>query len=68
MISSFNSRVLDELRKLVLEEHDNVITIISRGGGIDDFPAYKQQVGQLFAYRRVIELFDEAVEKVEKSE
>ena len=68
MISSFSSRVFDELRRMVLEEHDNVITIISRGGGIDDFPAYKQQVGQLFAYRRVIELFDEAVDKVEKAE
>ena len=67
-MATFNEHVLYELRKMVLEERDAVITIVSSGGGINDFPAYKEKVGRLFAYQRVIELFQEAVEIVEKME
>ena len=65
---SFTARVLDELRKMVLEESESTLNIISIGVSVLDFPSYKEQVGRLYAYRRVVELFDEAVEKVEKAE
>jgi hypothetical protein len=65
---SFTARVLDELRKMVLEEAEATLNILSTSGGVLDFASYKEQVGRLYAYRRVVELFDEAVEKVEKAE
>lgn len=65
---SFNAKVLDELRALVLEEGERVLNIISQAGGIDDFASYKERVGQLYAYRRVLDLFDEAINNVEKME
>jgi hypothetical protein len=65
---SFQGRVLDELRKMVLEAEEDTLNIISIGAAIKDFTDYKEQVGRLYAYRKVGEMFDEAVKLVEKME
>ena len=64
---SHHLHILVELRKLIVEEADRTADIITTGVAAKDFATYKEHVGRLFAYRRVLDLFEEAAEKVEKS-
>jgi uncharacterized protein with HEPN domain len=64
---SHHLHILVELRKLIVEEADNEAKYIIDGLAPKDFHTYKEHVGRLYAYRRALELFGEAAEKVEKS-
>jgi hypothetical protein len=64
---SYHLQILSELRKLIVEDADNAAKIIQDGLAIKDFHTYKEHVGRLYAYRRVLDLFEVAAEKVEKS-
>ena len=64
---SYHLQILAELRKLIVEDADNEAKLITDGLAFKDFHTYKEHVGRLFAYRRVLDLFEEAAEKVEKS-
>ena len=64
---SYDLMVLAELKKLVVEELESVVGIIT-SPHVDEFPAYKLHAGKIMAYRKVLELFDEAKENVEKRE
>lgn len=65
---SFNTKVLEELHKMVVDAEEDTLNIISVGVAMADFAAYKEQVGRLYAYRRVREFFQIAAEIVEKME
>lgn len=64
---SLHLHILVELRKLIVEEAQQTSDIITNGVAIKELATYKEHVGRLFAYRRALELFEEAAEKVEKS-
>jgi hypothetical protein len=53
-----HSQFAIELEKLIVAEQDRVKDIIARGG-LEDFAAYREHVGQLRAYRKVLEDFYE---------
>ena len=64
---SYHLHILDELRKLVVEEADETAKIIIEGVALKEYHAYKEHVGRLFAYRRTLDMFEEAARNVEKS-
>ena len=64
---SYHLHILDELRKLVVEEADETAKIIIEGVALKEYHSYKEHVGRVFAYRRTLELFEEAKRNVEKS-
>lgn len=64
---SYHLQILSELRDLIVENADDEAKIITDGIAIHDFNTYKEHVGRLFAYRRTIDLMQEAAEKVEKA-
>lgn len=63
----FDRMVLAELKKLVIEELESVVNVIT-SSHVNELPAYKMQVGKIMAYRKVLELFEEAKDNVEKRE
>jgi hypothetical protein len=65
---SFHLHVLTELRKLIVEEAQDTSDMITQGIAIKEFHTYKEQVGRLFAYRRALDLFEEAAKKVERTD
>ena len=64
---SYDRMVLAELKKLVMEELETVVGIIT-SPHVEEFPAYKMHAGRIMAYRKVLELFEEAKDNVEKRE
>ena len=65
---SFHGEQLKELRALLAEELKSTSEIVTLGIAIKDFASYKEHVGRLYAYKRSLELIEEAAEKVEKRE
>lgn len=63
----FDRMVLAELKKLVIEELESTVSVIT-SPHVDEFPAYKMYAGKIMAYRKVLELFEEAKVNVEKRE
>ena len=64
---SYHLQILTELRNLIVEEAQQTSDLITTGLAFKEFHTYKEHVGRLFAYRRVLDLFEVAAEKVEKS-
>lgn len=62
---SFSVAVLNETKRLIDEEMGEEAKILALGN-VSDYASYREKVGRLYAYRRVIELFDEAESKLEK--
>ena len=65
---SYHLQILSTLHDLVVEETKETAKVLEAGIAIKDFASYKEQVGRIFAYKRVLDLFEEAAEKVGKSE
>lgn len=63
----FDRMVLAELKKLVMEELETVVGIIT-SPHVEEIAAYKLHAGKIMAYRKVLELFEEAKDNVEKRE
>lgn len=65
MSQTFSTAVMDEAKRLINEAYDEDANIVALGN-VPDYGAYREKVGRLYAYRRVIELFDEAQSNLEK--
>ena len=64
---SYDRMVLAELKKLVIETLEYEVSVIT-SPHVEEFAAYKQHAGKIMAYRKVLELFEEAKDNVEKRE
>ena len=66
MAQTFSDAVLDEVQRLVAEEAATEMAILA-AGNVVDYATYREKIGRLYAYRRVIEdLFPLAERNLEK--
>lgn len=67
MIQSYHTALLAEVHRLIDLEIEEEAKIVVIGNGINDYAAYRERVGRVYAYRRIVDLlFEDARSNIEK--
>ena len=65
-MQTFSDALLTEVQRLIGQEAELELSVLSVGN-VTDYAAYREKVGRIFAYRKVVEeLFSEAASNLEK--
>ena len=64
-MQTFADALLREVQRLISEEAENEANILTLGN-VGDYATYREKVGRLYAYNKVVKLFETAQDNLEK--